>query len=405
MKEILESGDLSSAHRCPPREELTGMRDPRGLQDGSRYLPTLDGWRAIAVAIVICDHGGPEIFQWLGLRDIHRLLGHGDRGVDIFFAISGLLICTRLLEEESRSGRISLASFYIRRAFRILPAALLYLLAVAALVLFGLLRVSRLDWFGSLFFFRNYTVTLQPPIVNWWFTSHFWSLSVEEHFYLLLPALLVCLPKWRLRALGALILAVLGWRTLVKYGLGLNPSTYVLWRASHSDCRLDSLLIPAFLAVWLYRPGNRERMRAILPWWAILILAPLYGYLTLRFGSWPQDNALPPFLILSTMLHPNMPISRMLEWAPLRWVGRLSYSLYLWQVLFFCGYISEGRPLGVLERWPVNLLCLAACAVGSYYCVERPLIRVGHALARRAAAKPAPAMPASIATGADAVAV
>jgi peptidoglycan/LPS O-acetylase OafA/YrhL len=129
------------------------------------YIPTLDGWRALAITGVFLSHSRDMFFPWIGHSASSMLVGNqvqGFFGVDIFFAISGLLICSRLLDEEKRFGHISLRGFYVRRAFRILPPAILYLGVIAVLSLIGFFVTSKLDWLSSLFFFRNYTVSVTP---------------------------------------------------------------------------------------------------------------------------------------------------------------------------------------------------------------------------------------------------
>jgi peptidoglycan/LPS O-acetylase OafA/YrhL len=119
------------------------------------YLPTLDGWRAIAIFAVLLDHQ----IEYSPLRNFPRFTAFahtGPNGVSLFFAISGFLICSRLLEEHQAFGRISLRGFYVRRACRILPPALLYLFALAILATLGLIVVSSAELWSSLLFFRNY---------------------------------------------------------------------------------------------------------------------------------------------------------------------------------------------------------------------------------------------------------
>ena len=116
------------------------------------YLPTLDGWRAIAIVAVLLDH----TVEYSGLRHYPRLVSFthtGPNGVSLFFAISGFLICSRLLEEKRAFGQISLRGFYIRRACRILPPAMFYLLVIGALSLCGLIIVSPGGWWSSALFF------------------------------------------------------------------------------------------------------------------------------------------------------------------------------------------------------------------------------------------------------------
>jgi peptidoglycan/LPS O-acetylase OafA/YrhL len=148
------------------------------------YFPTFDGWRALAVLAVVLAHdttynAGPLNTNWF-----HQ---HAQFGVSIFFGISGLLICSRLLQEETAHGRISLKGFYVRRGFRILPPVAGYLLVIGMLSLFHFISVSPREWIASLLFFRNYGFLVGTAAKYDWYTFHFWSLAVEEHFYLILP--------------------------------------------------------------------------------------------------------------------------------------------------------------------------------------------------------------------------
>src|SRR5215218_6546752 len=135
-------------------------------------IPTLDGWRAIAISMVLWCHVSKS-----------ELAAYGGLGVDIFFGLSGLLITTLLLEEARSTGSMQLGQFYIRRAFRILPAYLLFLVG------YTLIRGWRSAWeaISCLLFFRNYA----SDAVTDTGSLHLWSLAVEEHFYLIWPGLLV----------------------------------------------------------------------------------------------------------------------------------------------------------------------------------------------------------------------
>jgi peptidoglycan/LPS O-acetylase OafA/YrhL len=148
--------------------------------------------------------------------------------------------------------------------------------------------------------------------------------------------------------------------------------------------RMDALLIPAFLAVWLQRGSNRELLKRLLPSWSFFILLPLYIRLLEHYSLWPMTAFVGPLLLLSTVYHPNMFIGRIFESQPLRWVGRLSYSLYLWQQLFICHRFIGYKPLGILETPPFNLMLILACAAASFYLVELPTMRLGHRLAKPA---------------------
>jgi peptidoglycan/LPS O-acetylase OafA/YrhL len=338
------------------------------------YLPTLDGWRAFAVLAVILYHdslyAGTRWFQQQGLH-----------GVDIFFGISGLLICSRLLAEEQTYGKINLKQFYIRRAFRILPAAFFYLLVLIVLRLFSIIPLMPKEMFAAVFFYRNYSRFSATPGHIDWYTAHFWSLSVEEHFYLILPGVLYFAPKrWRIPALAGMTLVICAWR------LYRQQTRLWVFLMQHTDTRLDALLIPAILAILLMHPGVRKTFTRVALYWPV----PAAVLIFLVASDWfPRltpvaQSALIPLVLLGTILRPAGWLACLLEFAPVRWVGRISYSLYIWQDLFFTGhFLPDLKPLGVLQSFPMRWVMLLAVASASYYILEKPLVRVGHRLATR----------------------
>ena len=351
----------------------------------SSYIPTLDGWRAIAILAVLGYHS-PALH--LGPLNTEALHNYGSQGVDLFFAISGLLICTRLLVEEQRSGSISLKSFYLRRLFRILPPALVFLLVVAILGLLHIIPNPLPDWLAALFSVRNYyhAQHIAGPPDPGWYTGHFWSLAIEEHFYLFLPGLLVLFPRRRRTILVALILFFTIWQAIFRDG----------W-PPRTDLRIDALLIPAFLAILL----RSERVVAWFRRWlypivAIILLAAALAAIV-KFSVVldpvkPLIKIVYPLLILSTILRPQGWLGRILELPFLRWIGHISYSIYLWQQLFFLDAREMGAnfaawPLGPIQHLPWNLIAVFLAATLSYYCVEKPLVKVSHRLANRLKSK------------------
>lgn len=203
------------------------------------YLPTLDGWRAIAILLVVVDHAVGA------LRDPHPALMRfrlGFLGVYIFFGISGLLITTRLIEEQAMRGGTSLKVFFIRRAFRILPPLLAMLGIVGLAGVAGLIPMPLPLWLFALALLRNYT----PPgevagHYPGWYTAHVWSLSVEEHFYLLWPAALLILGTRRAAKVAVCcVVLIAAWR-IASIHWNLIPEVYgpPQWR---SDTTLDAIL-------------------------------------------------------------------------------------------------------------------------------------------------------------------
>jgi peptidoglycan/LPS O-acetylase OafA/YrhL len=364
------------------------MSDPARKQ--STYLPTLDGWRALSIGLVILHHSQVRCTVPILASLLRALSNFGEVGVEFFFAISGLLICSRLLDEESCCGQINVKAFYVRRFLRILPAALFYLLVVAILAAFHVIPLVPSDWFASLFFFRNYAMLQEyvhhSPLALHWYTGHFWSLSMEEHFYLVLPAVLVGFRRMRFWVLGGLAVAVAFWRFLLAHVL--NRDYQLNFR---TDTHVDALLIPAMIALLLYPLlRNPAAGKYILSWSFPIFLAMEISLLTIRIPLFFTLQAIViPLLILSTVLHSNTVLGSILESRPMRWLGWISYSLYLWQQLFF-GTNFVGSPPGIalLRMEPLNLVALLLCATFSYYLVEKPFIRLGHKLAATSVRRP-----------------
>ena len=336
------------------------------------YIPTLDGWRAIAIAGVMLFHGG---LLFPSSSFVSRVQHLGANGVELFFAISGLLICTRLLEEESTKGRISLRAFYLRRLFRIQPAALTYLVAVAVLAVAGIIAFSSWGWWTSLFSIRNFYQS-KDPADGAVYTAHFWSLAIEEHFYLVMPWLLVTLPgRYRVRWFGV-IAAV----TLLMYEMAARTS--ISKKPVNSEFELCWLFLAAWLALVIRQPGYRERFRRYLPAAPVFVGVCLIGggvALRLKFVEhlWLPSF---PFLLLSTVLNPESVIGRILEWTPLRAIGQISYSLYLWQELFcvsLTAFPQAGWPLGWMQHHPQSYVFPIGLAFLSFFLVEKPLLRFG----------------------------
>ena len=349
----------------------------------SSYLPTLDGWRALAILMVLMNHFGPS-----HNRLLTYITWHGQRGVALFFALSGVLICTRLLREESIAGRISLRNFYIRRVFRIQPASLVYLAVLALLMLAHVLPCGFSGIGYALVFLRNYLPLDSGP--TQWYTDHFWSLCVEEHFYLFLPGFLVLTPRrWREWALAAIIAVIEAWKYVILPRHGRLARGWSL--TVRTDYAVDGILLAVLLALLLSRPAVRDWLqRTLRPWLAMTLTAIAWILVDRTSAPAAAFFLLVAFalLVVSTMLHAGSLSGRFLELKQVCYVGRLSYSLYLWQMLFFVGgpYMiplsTNSALLNHIQqsfwRWPV----LFATAAASFYLVETPLIKVGHRLAK-----------------------
>jgi peptidoglycan/LPS O-acetylase OafA/YrhL len=345
-------------------------------------FPVLDGWRAIAISLVIWHHATMSRYTDQDLYWNNSLSQYGAFGVDIFFGLSGLLITSLLLQEYQRDGTFSLSGFYTRRVFRILPPVFALLLVAGSL---GLIQ-SPLELARCLGFFRNYIrETLGGDA-----TRHLWSLAVEEHFYLLWPAamLWICRKDRSGRPVAYLSIAFGLWRVYVEQSGVTMTVLDGVNKHFRTDLRADALLWGCFVAFQIAMPESRERVRGYLsaPVVAVAAVAAvvcvvMYSMLTTLWFA-----MLVPVILAGTMLHPEWAFCRILDLAPVRLLGRLSYSLYLWQELFLVpGWLPTDQKLGILHTpgngWPWNVLAALAVAAASYVFIEKPCMIFGRQLA------------------------
>ncbi|KRA29956.1 MULTISPECIES: acyltransferase family protein [unclassified Nocardioides] len=340
--------------------------------------PDIEGLRALAVGSVLLYHAG---LAWVP---------GGFVGVDVFFVISGFLITSLMVREISRTGRLDLASFWARRARRLLPASTLVLLFSGLVTLLWLPVTSRKDFGGDI-------VAAAAYVVNWRLgyrevdylaedvgsspVQHFWSLAVEEQFYVVWPlliALVVALTTVarRKRALFATILAL----TVASFCFAIHYSAEQPGLAFFvSTTRLWELGVGALLAIgWPLVLRVPAAARAAGGWigvGAIAVAAATYDHTM----TWPGTATLLPVLGTAAAIaaggdrmlrRPG--VGRLLGLGPVVWVGGLSYSLYLWHWPFLVAAEGLWGDLRVRQ----SLLVVLASAVPawlSYRYVENPL--------------------------------
>lgn len=311
---------------------------------------------------------------------------NGRFGVYIFFAISGFLITSLLLDEWNRTGGINLRSFYIRRAFRILPPLLAVLAVFGVLGWLGVLPVPLGKWLSTLFFANNYA-----PFGGSWYLGHFWSLSIEEHFYLVWPAILFVLgPRRAVPACVGLIAAVAVWR-FVDLSLEITADWTTIRFDDRTDTQADGLMWGCLLALLFLDPIARQWVARITAGWRYWVLLGLLIATQARNVEDPLPQsvqlALRPFLVVllvvATVTAPTSRLGRTLERPSMRWLGRISYSLYLWQQLFLVWDGFEVDRLRRLQSFPVGVMCAIGCAVLSHRFIEQPAIRTGRRIAAR----------------------
>lgn len=204
----------------------------------SRSIPSLDGLRALSVFAVILGHTNSE---WLDRIPFNRLFRDGERGVVMFFVISGFIITHLLLKELAQQGRISLKRFYLRRTLRIFPPFYVYLLTIAILSLLDWVQVTPASMLAAATYTWNYL-----PWAGGWVIGHCWSLTLEEQFYLLWPG---CIAIFGRRASLSIAVGIILFSPLSRV------ATYYAWPAlrGHTGMmlhsRLDTIMVGCLLAL------------------------------------------------------------------------------------------------------------------------------------------------------------
>jgi len=308
------------------------------------YFPAFDVFRGIGILFVVLAHT-PTPNDVLGvIRPIGAL------GVHMFFALSGFLITYRFLEEYEQTGRIDLRAFYRRRVRRILPPAIIYLAVLAVLGPWQhWLPASLSEIAASLFFYRN-------VFHGGWYTGHFWSLSLEEQFYLAWPVLLVALGISRARiAAVAIIGATAIWRIHV---FSVDPSANIY----RPDLLADHLLWGCLIALlWkhilLIAPSARAAIGVL-----GMGLAALLIYWQPRF--WQAVFAFS--VAVGFILAAEAAGAWSAKWKALQKMGEASYDCYIWQSIFL-PLPFAGMALPFAQRWPWSYLSIAVMTSLSFW--------------------------------------
>jgi peptidoglycan/LPS O-acetylase OafA/YrhL len=340
------------------------------------HIPSLDGLRTVSFAIVFCSHAG---LSWIV---------PGAFGVTVFFFLSGFLITTLLRLEQQKNGHVSMRKFYLRRVLRILPPFYL--------VLAGAVLAAALHWTP---------VTPDPLAVlaqaahyaNYWIVAHgfdgfpagtgvYWSLAVEEHFYLLFPWIFLLLvhtnvaPRWQAGVLLALCALTFAWRVYLVHTFHPDADR----TAVASDTRVDSLLFGCALALYenpsLDGTALTERL-----WKRVLFPLGVAGLLvsfvvrneffreTIRYTL--QGVSLVPVFVCAVRYPTWWPI-RPLNTRPMAFLGVLSYSLYLIHQVVLA-ILEHGMPaLPLFPRAIVAFAVTLGLSFSVYHLVEKPCARL-----------------------------
>jgi len=334
-------------------------------------IPGLDGVRALAVLLVIAGH--------FGFEQVNAAFG-----VMMFFVLSGFLITWLMLKEIEGSGTVSLREFYRRRMLRIFPAFYAFWLFVVGLYFVRGHELRTGEAVSAFFYYSNYYLTFGSTEDSPF--GHTWSLSIEEQFYLLWPLLFLMGIRNPVRLAKILVVAIITcwlWRTVAYTVLDLDAK--YIYRAF--DTRFDHLAVGCLAALLLKQGMLEEIMRPLTQraWYPAVVLAALLAAQALHESeafTYIVGYALEPLLvaifILQLVWFSDKGVWRIFEHPVTRYLGRISYALYLWQqlTLYTAKRLTPGLP--VLLQFLFALGVTVAFATASYFIIEKPFLKLKH---------------------------
>lgn len=352
----------------------------------SQKIKGFDGIRALAVISVVLTH----LHLWVKLKEHGYLaesvvpLVSGTTGVQAFFILSGFLITLLLIREHAAFGRISLKNFIIRRSLRIFPLYILFLLLATIINAVG----SHVTTWQSLSYAYFYAYNFVPKEIYTSFLGHTWSLAVEEHFYLVWPlTFLILYSRNRLLILLSLMTFIMGSVAihvlLVKSGISQH---YFVHRWSFVA---GYNIAAGCLAALIIESGNNaDKYKALFsrPVFFLLGILLYANSVYIDNNSWLYNNVLNAylrsagitFMLIWLYLNQQSIHVKILEYPPLKYIGVISYGIYMYQGFF----LATGPHRNPESSWPldqsIGIVLLILAAPLSYHYFEKPFLRLKH---------------------------
>jgi len=363
------------------------VSDPPSAPNDSRRISGLDGLRGIAVLFVLMEHGAYSLFRldWPAAP----FVGNGALGVNIFFVLSGYLIYELSAREFEKTGAFNWKAFYLRRILRIFPCFYAYLAVILILTALGLLTLTRPVIFSVATFSLNYRHLWDhsTELFNYYVIGHYWTLALEEQFYLTWPLLMFLFARKRLLQLMTAVILLAPFIRVFCYFF-TPGSRAQIGMMFHTG--FDSIAMGVLLGELWRRPHWKARLQTLArnPWvvgGAVIFMVLLSPWLGLHFkGAYSitigktLELACVAIIIIAAVSSSSPILSAVLNWRPLMYIGVLSYSLYVWNPLFL-----NAETHWFVNVFPLNFIGIFAAGAFSYYVIERPVLRLKDRLRRR----------------------
>jgi peptidoglycan/LPS O-acetylase OafA/YrhL len=347
-------------------------------------IKSIDGLRALSIIMVLLGHAGETMPAGITDNFFFRSISDSALGVNVFFVISGYLITKLLLIEQEKTGKVNLKHFYLRRIFRIFPIFYVYILVLIGLKLFFIKDIFN-DYKSVVIaglYLWNYTELLNfnPGAKGGWFFGHFWTLAMEEQFYLLWPiAFKLCSNRQLLKKMVLIIIILMPL---------LRVATYVLFPKLRAQIGVmlptngDAILIGCWGALIECQAGFAQKylklfQSKLVPVSIFIFLFVISPLLTLRFkGAYdlPVGKSLLNISILYILfwsIYVPTYFARILNTKLLVQIGILSYSIYIWQQLILTPRIDTW-----FNKFPQNFVVVFIAGFLSYYIIEKPILKL-----------------------------
>jgi peptidoglycan/LPS O-acetylase OafA/YrhL len=334
-----------------------------------KRIPSLDGFRAISIILVLIAHG--RYSRGYPFQNSNGSLQQvGLLGVSVFFVISGFLITYLLLTEDLNNGYINIKFFYIRRILRIVPVYALYIILVIFCQTFEHVYITPNDLFHLLTFTTNFHWTLPPSFL------HLWTLSIEEQFYFIWPAILIVFRK-NLKVVVLIFLIYSCFARVFSYKF-IEVGPFIL---SPFFGLSDTIFIGALGGMLYFENENIGKLKMFSSYTLQLVAVCLiiafeyfaslgkFGKIALPFGNTIISFSI-LFLIFAYINPSNKIVFKILNYKTMVHIGVLSYSIYIWQQFFLDG------KTGFWRIFPYNMAEIYFIALASYYLWEKPFLRM-----------------------------